>query len=83
VFTVGDQVRIASLYKDYLYVKDPDNKRRPKIGDIAEVRQVYGQDNSSKKGYQLNCQDFKGDKIWQLNFNIEQVELESVKNRKN
>ncbi len=83
MFSIGDQVRVTSLFKDYIYVKDADNKRRPKVGDIAEVYKVYGQDDDSDQGYQLNCKDFKGEKIWRLNFSLEQIELESVKQRKN
>ena len=76
---IGDQVKICALQKNYLYVKDAENKRRPKIGDIARVSKVF---NESKPGVLLSCEDFRGDIIWELSFANDEIELESVKARK-
>ena len=78
-FKIGDQVRIRALQKNYLYVKDAHNQRRPKVGDIAKISKVF---NHTEPGLQLSCEDFRGDLIWQLNFSSDEIELETVKPRK-
>ena len=77
MFRLGDYVRITALLKNNFYVQDSRNRRRPKIGDIAQITKIY---DTHSLGLRLTCKDFRGDMIWQLNFPEDAIELQVYEN---
>lgn len=75
MFRAGDRVRIAALVKTYEYVRDVANRRRPAVGDIATVIEVY---SAPVAGYRLECTS-RGTLQWSLAFRADEIELESTR----
>ena len=74
-FEALDVVRLVRFVKTFEYVKDPNNRRRPKVGDMATILKVY---RSGTLGYQLECKDGRGKTQWVLSFRIDEIDLELV-----
>ena len=74
-FEALDVVRLVRFVKTFEYVKDPSNRRRPKVGDMATILKVY---RSGTLGYQLECKDGRGKTQWVLSFRIDEIDLELV-----
>ncbi len=74
-FEARDVVRLVRFVKTFEYVKDPYNRRRPKVGDVATILKVY---RSGTLGYQLECKDGRGETQWVLSFRIDEIDLELV-----
>ncbi len=72
-FAALDVVRLVRFVKTFEYVKDPNNRRRPKVGDIATILQVY---RSGTLGYKLECKNGRGETQWMLSFRIDEIDLE-------
>ncbi|MCZ6617382.1 MAG: hypothetical protein O7E57_04560 [Gammaproteobacteria bacterium] len=74
-FEAYDVVRLVRFVKSFQYVKDPVNRRRPRVGDVATILKVY---RSGTLGYQLECKDGRGETQWVLSFPIAEIDLELV-----
>ena len=79
LFEVLDVVRLVRFVKTFEYVKDPLNRRRPKVGDVATILKVY---RSGTLGYQLECKDGRGEMLWLLSFRVDEIDLELVSSAK-
>ena len=70
-----DVVKIISIHKENIVSGSAQNMRRPKIGDLATIIEIY----QDPKGYELECVDNDGNTIWISAFSLTEIELELVK----
>lgn len=74
LFKQYDSVRIAGLKAPLIEFHDTFNLRRPEVGDVACIVEVY----SNPDGYELECSD-AGITQWLIAFGPDEIELELVK----
>lgn len=73
-FKQYDVVELKALHVEASNVSDAFNLRRPAIGDVASIVEIY----SNPPGYELECSDESGITQWLLAFGPDDVELDLV-----
>ncbi len=76
-FEAFDVVRLVKFVRTSEYVKDPNNRRRPRAGDVAKILKVH---RTGTRGYLLECKDGRGETQWVLSFRADEIDLELVRN---
>ncbi len=71
-FKQYDVVRLKALNERPSTPVDEFNLRRPRVGDIATIVEIY----SSPSGYELECSDANGITQWLIAFGPAEAELE-------
>ena len=71
----NDVVKIRRIIKNYQFVKDDFNQRKPHDGDIVTVTQVY---TGARPGYQLQCRGPQQQIIWNLGFACDEFEYDKI-----
>jgi len=74
IFKQYDAVRIVAIKVPRAQFRDEFNLRRPKVGDVACIVEVY----SNPDGYELECSDANGITQWLIAFGPEEIEVESL-----
>ncbi len=73
--TLNDRILLTAIQKDYRFVQDINNKRAPKVGDIACIEAVL---NHDILGYELACYDHRDDLIWRMKFSESAMEYHLI-----
>ncbi|MBC3935470.1 DUF4926 domain-containing protein [Undibacterium sp. CY7W] len=73
-FRQYDVVKLKKLLAPTVNSYDEFNSRRPLVGDVATIIEVY----EEPPGYELECSDQNGNTVWLIAFRPEDIELELV-----